>query len=100
MSRTIDPGTLNQWYVLDALNDIPASLRRNRLLGVELTTLRDADGAIIVSAEDRDDPLPVRERYGYLWTTLGKPGRDVLPIPEADEADRRHVVCGAVSVRY
>ncbi|WP_454617128.1 aromatic ring-hydroxylating dioxygenase subunit alpha [Bradyrhizobium cenepequi] len=99
MSTSIDPGTLNQWYVLDALSDIPASPRRNRLLGVELTTFRDADGGIIVSAEDRDDPLPVRERYGYLWTTLGKPDRDVLPIPEADEADRRHVVCGAVSVR-
>ena len=43
--------------------------------------------------------MPVKERYGYAWTTLGTPARDVLPIPETDEPDRRWVKCGAVLVR-
>ena len=99
MSGTIEPSTRDQWYVLDALADIPAAPRSNRLLGVDLTTRREADGRVVVCTADHGTPLPVRERYGYLWTTLGEPDRDLLPIPEADEPDRRHVVCGAVAVR-
>jgi phenylpropionate dioxygenase-like ring-hydroxylating dioxygenase large terminal subunit len=44
-------------------------------------------------------PLPTRQRYGCLWTTLGTPATDLLPVPEADEADRRVIVCGAISVK-
>ena len=33
------------------------------------------------------------------WTTLGAPKADVPAIPEADEPDRRQVVCGNVFVR-
>lgn len=99
MTITIEAGTLDQWYVLDALTDIPAASKRHRLLGTDLLTRRGPDGGIIVTAETTTNPLPTRERYGYLWTTLGKPQRDVPPIPEADEPDRRHVVCGAISVR-
>jgi phenylpropionate dioxygenase-like ring-hydroxylating dioxygenase large terminal subunit len=43
--------------------------------------------------------LPVRARYGCLWTTLGNPNRDVFDIGEADEADRRFVMCGWVRLR-
>jgi phenylpropionate dioxygenase-like ring-hydroxylating dioxygenase large terminal subunit len=99
MSTTIEAGTLDQWYVLDALTDIPATRKRHRLLGIGLTSRRGPEGAIIVTTDDQNKPLPIRERYGYLWTTLGKPDRDVVSIPEADEADRRHVVCGPVCVR-
>ncbi|WP_315831205.1 aromatic ring-hydroxylating dioxygenase subunit alpha [Bradyrhizobium prioriisuperbiae] len=99
MTDTIEAGTLDQWYVLDALTDIPSASRCHRLLGTDLVTRRGADGGIIVTAEAAPDPLPARERYGYLWTTLGKPERDVPSIPEADESDRRHVVCGAITVR-
>jgi phenylpropionate dioxygenase-like ring-hydroxylating dioxygenase large terminal subunit len=54
---------------------------------------------ISVTAAGRDDTLPTRERYGYLWTTLGSPATDLLPIPEADEQDRCVVACGAISVK-
>ncbi len=42
---------------------------------------------------------PTRERYGYLWTSLGTPPPSVAAIPEADEPDRRTVPCGAIAVR-
>ncbi|MBB5754791.1 aromatic ring-hydroxylating oxygenase subunit alpha [Prosthecomicrobium pneumaticum] len=96
---TAERASLDQWYVIDALADIPAGRKANRLLGVDLETRRDADGTIRVTAADREGPLPTRARYGYLWTTLGEPARDVVPIPEADEDDRREVVCGAIAVK-
>jgi phenylpropionate dioxygenase-like ring-hydroxylating dioxygenase large terminal subunit len=70
----------------------------NRLLGVDLAVRRDVSGRI--SASRAGDPalLPTRERYGCLWTTLGTPA-GLLDIPEADEPDRRVVVCGPVSVK-
>jgi len=87
-----DRMTLDQWYVIDTAGTTGAC---NRLLGTELTITKD--GAITIRAGGRN--LPVRERYGLVWTTLGSPARDVPAIPEADEPDRRHVHCGAVTVR-
>ncbi|WP_407178621.1 aromatic ring-hydroxylating dioxygenase subunit alpha [Bradyrhizobium sp. STM 3562] len=99
MNTTIEAGTLDQWYVLDALTDIPVAAKHHRLLGTDLTTRRGPNGEIAITAAGRDQPLPARQRYGCLWTSLGKPERDILAIPEADESDRRHVACGAVTVR-
>jgi phenylpropionate dioxygenase-like ring-hydroxylating dioxygenase large terminal subunit len=44
-------------------------------------------------------PLPVQEIYECVWTTLGKPARDIFRIPESEETDRRTVVCGWVRLR-
>jgi phenylpropionate dioxygenase-like ring-hydroxylating dioxygenase large terminal subunit len=43
--------------------------------------------------------LPIIERFGFIWTTLGTPNRDLFSIPEADEPDRRIVGCGSVMVK-
>ena len=92
----IDRATLDQWYCIANLADVPAGESRNRLLGTDLTLDRTAD-AVTVAAEGRR--LPTRERYGYLWTSLGTPPATVPDIPEADEPDRRYVPCGAIAVR-
>lgn len=99
MSRPAEKAALDQWYCIEALQDIAEGLMANRLLGIDLTVNRAADGAITVHADDREEPLSIRERYGYLWVTLGTPATDVLPIPETEEDDRRIVVCGAISVK-
>lgn len=103
MARPAEKASLDQWYVIDAEADIPAGARPNRLLGRDLVVARDPDGTVVVR-ERLDggalgEPLPTRQRYGYIWTTLGQPARELFDIPEADEPDRRQVVCGAVSVR-
>jgi phenylpropionate dioxygenase-like ring-hydroxylating dioxygenase large terminal subunit len=99
---SIEAAALDQWYVIDAAADIARAPKRNRLLGHDLVTRRDADDAIKVATVTDDGApgaeLAVRECYGYVWTTLGAPARDVVDIPEAREADRQHVVCGAVAV--
>lgn len=99
MSQPAEKAALDQWYCIGALQDVANGSTAARLLGVNLRVTRDATATIRVTAEGRDAPLPTRERYGCLWTTLGSPATDVLPIPEADQTDRRVVVCGAVSVK-
>jgi len=99
MAIEAEKAALDQWYCIEALDDIRVGSTPNRLLGVDLVMTRDAGGRITVTRAGESEVLPTRERYGYLWATLGAPGRDVLPIPETEEQDRRVVVCGAVSVR-
>ena len=94
-----DKASLDQWYVIETEAVIPIGTMSNRLLGVDLKVTRSDDGTIIVYAEGRDEPLPTKTRFGFLWTTLGTPERDIFPVPETDEPDRRYVPCGAVSVR-
>jgi phenylpropionate dioxygenase-like ring-hydroxylating dioxygenase large terminal subunit len=89
---------LDQWYCIDAVDDIPAGESANRLLGHDLAVARAGED-FVVRRTDTGVTLPTVLRYGYLWTTLGEPARGVLPIPEADEEDRRLVVCGAISVK-
>ncbi len=103
MARPAEKASLDHWYVIDALQDIPAAPRPNRLLGRDLVVARDESENVVVRERFADGslgaPLPTHERWGYCWTTLGEPPRGLFEIPEADEPDRRHVVCGAVQVR-
>ena len=99
MGRPAERAALDQWYCIEALQDIAEGAAANRLLGVDLVITCDAAGIIAAAIAGDDTPLPTRRRYGYLWTTLGTPATDLLPIPEADETDRRVIVCGAISVK-
>ena len=103
MTRTTDRAALDQWYCVDDLDDIVGTPRRTCLLGQEIVVGRDAYGAVRVNEVAPDGSVgaaaPVKQRYGYAWTTLGTPARDILGIPESDEADRKSVKCGAVIVR-
>ena len=99
MTTNADPATRDQWYVIDTLDAVAAEPRQNRLLGVDLTTCRDSTGRIVVTAVGEAAPLPTREAYDCLWTTLGQPLRDIPSMPETSEPDRRHIVGGTVLVR-
>lgn len=94
-----EKASLDQWYVIDAVSDITSIAKPNRLLGCDLETSRDENGGIVVTRPGDRSALPIRERYGYVWTTLGAPSREPVDIPEAEETDRQHVPCGAISVR-
>ena len=103
MARPAEKASLDQWYVIDIAAEIPVEAKPNRLLGRDLVVSRDPAGTVIVREKLEGgalgEPLPTRDRYGFIWTTLGTPERELFDIPEADEPDRRHVVCGAVAVR-
>lgn len=101
--KTTDRAALDDWYAVETVADLRAAPRRTRLLGQDIELVRDAKGEVTVR-EVLDDGgrgplLPVRERYGCVWTTLGRPNRDVFEIAEASESDRRYVPCGWVTMR-
>jgi phenylpropionate dioxygenase-like ring-hydroxylating dioxygenase large terminal subunit len=89
----VERASLDQWFCIGAVASLPPGGLTTRLLGAELAVAPDAT----VTAAGRT--LPTRQRYGYLWTTLGAPNGDVPDIPEAEEPDRRHVPCGSIRVR-
>ena len=99
MNRPAEQASLDEWYVIDALSDIPTGEKSNRLLGVDIVSRRDPSGQAVVIDRESGRQLPVIEGYGYLWTTLGSPNKGLPEVAEAAEPDRRHVVCGAVSVK-
>jgi phenylpropionate dioxygenase-like ring-hydroxylating dioxygenase large terminal subunit len=94
-----DRASLDQWYVIETEAAIPVGTMANRLLGIDLKVTKGEDGEITVHAVDRAAPLPIRKRFGFIWTSLGTPAGEIFPVPETDEPDRRYVPCGVISVR-
>jgi phenylpropionate dioxygenase-like ring-hydroxylating dioxygenase large terminal subunit len=103
MTKTTDKAALDQWYAVETSADLGGAMVRTRLLGQDIELCRDDRGTpMIAEAYDdgkRGSALPFRERYGCVWTTLGKPEREIFDIPEASEPDRRFVPCGWVKMR-
>ena len=91
------------WHVLGAIDELPqGKVKRTTLLGEPVGFAKDAAGAIHIWQAQADlkdasaftprlasDPLPVKQAYGYLWTSLGTPPADLFPMPEYAEPDRR-----------
>ena len=102
MTKTNDPVALDEWYAIATASEIAERPVRTRLLGQPIVYLRGPDGPVVREIDADGHPgelLPVRERYECLWTTLGAPRRDIFRLEEAEESDRRVVVCGWVKMR-
>lgn len=86
MDAQDDPSVWNRWYVLGSPPDIRRwGLTKTQLLGRQID-LSVHKTWISASCEGR--PLPVTERMGYLWTTLGQPDGPPQPLLEYYEVDR------------
>lgn len=86
MDAADDPAVWNRWYPLGAPPDIRRlGLRQTRLLNrpIDLTTHKTW-----ISAKCEYRPLPVTERLGYVWTTLGQPDGPPPQLLEYYEVDR------------
>lgn len=101
MTGTIDSFALDQWYVVGSTTELrPEHPRHTALQGQPIVVAREPNGAASVRTEGPDVwQLPVEERYGYLWTSLGQPNKPLIDMPEFDEPGRRLVICGAITVR-
>ncbi len=92
-----DPVALNQWHIVGAVEDLPVGRpKTTRLLDSAITLLRSADDTVAASAGGRQ--LPVRLKFGYVWTGLGDPAGEIFDIPEYDEADRRNMNAASMGV--
>jgi phenylpropionate dioxygenase-like ring-hydroxylating dioxygenase large terminal subunit len=98
MTRTTDRVALDAWYPVSIDAALPPGGRREtELLGEPIVVARDGEG-IPAARTASGDALPVLARYGHLWTSLGTPP-DLFAIPEAEEAGRRFVSCGRITLR-
>ncbi|WP_136617949.1 MULTISPECIES: aromatic ring-hydroxylating oxygenase subunit alpha [Mesorhizobium] len=98
-TRCVDRELLNDWHIVadqESLSqDTPFA---TRLLGVDLA-IHKSSNKIEVVRGDTGATLKSAERYGFVWTCLDKPWRDIIYIPEANEADRHLVSGGAIAVK-
>lgn len=94
-----DPVTLNLWYAIAPLEEVThGTVGQTILLEQPIAYSRSDTGSVMawthdgeVASQTTGNSLPVQERYGYLWTTLGDPSADIFPIPEFSEPDRRNI---------
>lgn len=102
MPRTNDVVALDDWYVIAHASEIKSGAsERTVLLGEDLTVSRDRAGVVRCvahSAEDLGIAVPVVERYSFLWVTLGNPTRDIVAVPEFDDAERRFIYRGRIGI--
>ncbi len=91
----------DNWHPISALMDVPAAGEPDAttlLLGVPVNYGRNSAGAVRASRSDSRAALPMLQRHGFLWVSLGNPPADVFPMPEMDEPDRTFVSAGPVGV--
>ncbi|MFU0507574.1 aromatic ring-hydroxylating dioxygenase subunit alpha [Pseudaminobacter sp. NGMCC 1.201702] len=92
---------LNDWHVIaDLTNLSPGKAFNTRLLGVDLEVRYlhgDCDDEVVRS--ESGEHVRSARRYGFLWACLGEPERDIVFVPEAEEADRYLVTGGSIAVR-
>ena len=103
MAKTTDAIALNDWYAIATASELTSIMTPTRLLGQAIEYGLGPEGTPLVR-EILDDgargpALPTKLRYGCLFTSLGTPERDIVDIAEADEDDRRFVLCGWVTMR-
>ena len=99
MAKTTDLVALDEWYAIAALTEVGEEPTRTRLLGQDIMYRRQADGEPAVWELGAGAPPPIRQRYECLWTSLGAPRREIFDLEQAEESDRRVVVCGWVRMR-
>jgi len=88
---------LDDWYPVADAEPVPP--RETGLLRHPIRVW-PGDGRPRVRDVASGRELPVTERFGVLWTTLGAPRTDVFDVvPQAHEPDRRYVRCGWVTLR-
>ena len=98
MSEPLDPVIRDLWHVAGPAGDLAAGGRRSTiLLGRPVEVVRDASGAASAKLVD-GGTLPLLERYGFFWTSLGEPA-ELFDIPEYAEPDRKNVCTGSVGIR-
>ncbi len=89
---------IDQWYPVGLISRLLSDGQETLLMGETIRVSRNGEGkAEVVTADGR--ALPVTERYGHVWSSLGVPEKPLFDIPEAEQPGRRLVDVGVVRVR-
>ena len=89
---------INEWYPVGLFSQLTEAGTKTALMGEPIEVARTPDGNARVTSTDGRS-LPVRVRYGHVWSSLGNPAKELFAIPEVDQPGRRFVDVGVVRVR-
>lgn len=89
---------IDEWYPVGLFSQLTRTGSKTALMGESIEVMRTPDGAARVTSSD-GRALPACVRYGHVWSSLGKPAKELFSIPEADQPGRRFVEVGVVRVR-
>ena len=93
-----DQGAMrDHWYPVGMTKQLTAGGRDTLLMGEPIRVFLDNGAPAVTDGTGRS--LPVIDRFGHVWTSLGAPNRDLFTIPEADQPGRRLVDVGVCRVR-
>ena len=93
----IDDFLLNDWYVVADLSQLDIKKRIiTYLFDKKIKIEKGTNGSVNVYSEKKT--LPIILKYGFIWTSLGCPKRQIIDIPEAFEMDRHIISGGATQV--
>lgn len=91
---------LDDWHVVAEMDHLShCRTHRTALLGEPVEVSMGPDGLATVTRTRDGAPLVTQMRYGFVWTSLGTPARDIIDIPEAREDDRFVVSGGSFGVK-
>lgn len=97
-----DPVLENLWHPVAAIPDVrERGPITTQLLGEKLVISGQAGEEIVVSEVSDagiDRRRPVRESFGFVWTSLGSPPETLFDIPEFREPDRWYENSGSFGV--
>ncbi|WP_417743502.1 aromatic ring-hydroxylating dioxygenase subunit alpha [Salipiger sp.] len=88
----------DQWYPVAMTKQLTAQGRDTLLMGAPIRVFADNGGTPKVT-DGAGRALPVIDRFGHVWTSLGQPEKDLFTIPEVDQPGRRLVDVGVCRVR-
>ena len=96
---TPDSMLVDDWHAVVGLEFLAArGSFRTRLLGVAIEVRSAGPEDVRAVRCDNGAALPARIRYGYVFTSLGEPARDIVDFPESREADRLRVSGSSLGV--
>ncbi|MBD9508761.1 aromatic ring-hydroxylating dioxygenase subunit alpha [Ensifer sp. ENS10] len=98
--RCVDRSLLNDWHVVAERSALMSnSAFTTRLMGHDLQVTLDGRYNLRVVELDTGEEVCSDSRYGFIWACLGRPERDIIYLPETNEADRHLLSGGSIAVR-
>ncbi len=75
---------IDQWYPVGLISRLLSDGQETLLMGETVRVSRNGEGKAEVATTD-GRALPVTERYGHVWSSLGVPEKPLFDIPEAEQ---------------
>jgi phenylpropionate dioxygenase-like ring-hydroxylating dioxygenase large terminal subunit len=96
-ANAVESALWDDWHVVAETEQVVRLGRyRTVLFGTPIRIEAAADGEIAAFADGR--PVPLRLKYGFVWTCLGDPAREIVSFDECADSDRWVVTGGSIGV--